>query len=95
MEDVKQAGQAGLSKSEMFAKLGKPDAWYRDLNVACYKLNELERGSVEIVFGIPFPDNENKESGVEVALAVTAPVLPSSWDESAETFHCRPSLRLS
>ena len=68
MEEVKQAGQAGLSKSEMFVKLGKPDEWYHDLHVACYKLHALERGSVEIVFGIPFPDNENKEPGVEVAL---------------------------
>lgn len=67
MQDMKQAKQAGLSKSEMFAKLGKPDEWYSDLNVACYKLNELERSHVEIFLGVPVPDNE-KEPGVEVAM---------------------------
>jgi hypothetical protein len=68
MKDVKNSAQAGLSKSEVFAKLGKPDAWYDDLRVACYKLNVLNRNSLLIVFFVPIGSDSQKDAGAEVAM---------------------------
>ncbi|MGC3989979.1 MAG: hypothetical protein QM796_09940 [Chthoniobacteraceae bacterium] len=39
-----------LTKEQVIAKLGKPDAEFGDLNVVCYKLNQVKRNNVILLF---------------------------------------------
>ena len=39
------------SRAEIVTKLGKPDEYFADLRVACYKLNEIKRRRLLLLFG--------------------------------------------
>ena len=40
------------NREEIVSKLGKPDLYFADLEVACYKLNEIKRSRLCLLFGI-------------------------------------------
>ena len=40
------------SRDEVVARLGPPDEYYADLRVSCYKLNEINRRRLVLLFGI-------------------------------------------
>lgn len=66
--DVKFAKKGPLKKSDVIAKLGKPDVYFEDLRVACYRLNHLSRHRLVLLLGV-IPIGALKDSpGLEVAM---------------------------
>jgi hypothetical protein len=40
------------TRDDTIAKLGQPDEYFSDLRVACYKLNDIKRRRLVLLFGI-------------------------------------------
>ena len=55
-----------LSRSEVVAKVGEPDAWFPDLRVACYRVNEVTKRDMLVFVVIPIYV-EKKPGYVDVA----------------------------
>ncbi|HEY0455992.1 MAG TPA: hypothetical protein VGE41_06425 [Verrucomicrobiae bacterium] len=53
------------AREEVIAKVGTPDAYFPDLRVACYRINEVTRRSLEMCLIIPL--NVEKYEQKEVA----------------------------
>ena len=68
MKDLKNSAQPGLSKAEVFARLGEPDVWYNDLRVACYEINKLDKNNLMVFFLVPIGNDRKKDEGTEVAM---------------------------
>jgi len=41
------------SRSEIVGKVGEPDAWFPDLRIACYRVNEVTKRDLMLFFVIP------------------------------------------
>ena len=50
------------SRTEIVRKVGEPDAWYPDLRVACYRVNEVTRRKLWLFLFI-IPVNVEKHAG--------------------------------
>lgn len=50
--DFSQRKNTMPTRNEIDGKLGKPDEYFPDLHVACYKLNRLSRHKVLLLFGV-------------------------------------------
>lgn len=66
--DMAFAKRAHPTQSEVFSKLGKPDEYFADLRVACYKLNHVSRRRLVLLLGV-LPIGVPKDNpGLEVAM---------------------------
>lgn len=55
-----------LSRDDVVSRFGRPDAYFPDLRVSCYKLNFLKRVNLVIIFGVPIA--EKAPDLIELAL---------------------------
>ena len=80
--DVRAAKREQLTKAEIVHRLGKPDVWYADLKVACYKLNDVSRRRLVLLFGVVPIGVPEDNQGLEVAM-FQFDVLPTLWQTLA------------
>lgn len=66
--DVRAAKREQLTKAEIVHRLGKPDVWYPDFKVACYKLNDVSRRRLVLLFGVVPIGVPEDNKGLEVAM---------------------------
>ena len=50
--DFSSLKRAHLSQDEIVARVGRPDEYFTDLRVACYKLNQIKRRRLMLLFGV-------------------------------------------
>jgi hypothetical protein len=67
-QDVKFSKTARLTRQDITAKLGQPDFWFADLNVAAYRLNKVSRSRLVLLFGVVPLAVDDDNPGLEVAL---------------------------
>ena len=60
-----RAGQ--ISRTEMIANLGEPDAYFEDLKVACYRINQIGARRLWLFLGILPVSVSESPGGIEVA----------------------------
>ncbi len=56
------------TRDDVIAKLGQPDEYFPDLRVACYKLNNIKRHRLVLLFGILPVGAYQDAPGIEVAM---------------------------
>jgi hypothetical protein len=56
------------SRDEVIARVGPPDEYYADLRVACYKLNQVRRRRLVLLFGILLIGVPKDPACLEVAM---------------------------
>lgn len=62
--EFKSAKKSNLSREEVMAKVGRPDAYLSDLHIACYRVNYInKRGLVLFLLLIPLGTQGETESG--------------------------------
>jgi hypothetical protein len=67
--DVKAANKAKLSRDEVVAKLGSPDAYLSDLHIACYRVNTIsKRDLVLFLLVIPLGTEDSYPGAFDLAL---------------------------
>jgi hypothetical protein len=66
--ELKFVKHSRASKGDVFAHLGKPDAWYDDLRVACYFLNHVSRDRLVLLLGVIPMGTQEEHPGLEVVL---------------------------
>lgn len=62
--DFLKAGR--LTRAEMIRKVGEPDDYYPDMRVACYRVNEVTRRKLVLVFLLPL-GRETEVGAADVA----------------------------
>lgn len=60
--------EANPTRDDVIAKLGQPDEYFPDLRVACYKLNNIKRHRLVLLFGILPVGAYQDAPGIEVAM---------------------------
>lgn len=66
--DVTAVKRSQSTKSEVIARLGKPDEDYADLRVACYHLNHLSRRRLILFLGIVPMGEDTDNLGLEIVM---------------------------
>ena len=69
--EFKSAKKSKLSREEMIAKLGQPDAYLSDLHIACYHVNTItKRNLVLFLLMIPLGTDYGGGGGAQFDLAL-------------------------
>jgi hypothetical protein len=67
--DIKAVNKSKLSRDEVVAKLGPPDAYLSDLHIACYRVNTVtKRDFVLFLLVIPLGTEDSYPGQFDLAL---------------------------
>ena len=66
--EIKTANRSKLSRDEVTAKLGTPDAYLPDLHVACYRINSINKRALMLLLIIPLGTESRGLEGYDLAM---------------------------
>jgi hypothetical protein len=94
------------SQDDIVTKVGKPDEYFADLRVACYKLNQVKRRRLVLLFGVlPIAapkdhdnlevamiqfDEQDRAQRIEVRIIYTFPGDPGGLRNAARQWMTKP-----